>query len=57
MGSGNLRADPRGAMRDDRIEEADDVNAFLEHAGGELLRFGRVANHDRHDRMCAWFDR
>src|SRR5260370_31972120 len=31
-----LNANARGAMRDDGIEKADHVNAFLEHARGEL---------------------
>src|SRR5207237_5863327 len=38
-------------------EEADHVNAFLKHAGGELLRFGGVADHDRDDRMNTGLDR
>ena len=49
----DLRADARGAVRHDRIEKADDVNAFLQHARGEFLRFRGVADHDRDDRMRA----
>jgi hypothetical protein len=33
----NLRADACGAVRNDRIEKADHVNAFLQHARSELL--------------------
>src|SRR5260370_38029509 len=56
MRSRDLRADPRGAMRHDRIEEANDINAFLQHPRRELLRFSGVADHDRHNRMCAGLD-
>ena len=37
MRGGDLCANTRGAMRHDRIKEADDVNTFLQHARGELL--------------------
>ena len=37
MRGGDLRADARGAVRHDRIKEADHVNAFLQHARSELL--------------------
>ena len=37
MRGGNLRADARGAMRHDRIEKANHVDALLQHARGELL--------------------
>ncbi len=37
MRCGYLCANTRGAVRHDRIEESDDVNAFLQHARGELL--------------------
>jgi len=37
MRGGDLRADAGGAMWNDRIKEADHVNAFLQHARGELL--------------------
>ena len=57
MRGGDLRADARCAVRHDRIKEADHVNAFLQHARGELLRFRRVADHDRDDRMRAGLDR
>src|SRR5262249_54862823 len=57
MRGGYLRANTRGAMWNDRIEEPDDINAFLQHARGELLRFRRVADHDRDDRMHTGFDR
>src|SRR3954466_16142963 len=57
MGGGNLGANAGGSMRDYRIEKTDDVNAFLQHAGGESLREGSVAEHDGNDRVCAGFDR
>ena len=57
MRGGDLCANTRGAMRNDRIKKADDVNAFLQHARGELLRLRRVANHDRNDRMHPGLDR
>ena len=57
MRGGDLRADTRGAVWNDRIKEADHVNAFLQHARGELLRLRCVANHDRDDRMHAGLDR
>ena len=57
MRGGDLRADACGAMWNNRIKEADHVNAFLQHARGELLRFRSVANHDGDDRMHAGFDR
>ncbi len=37
MRGGDLRADACGAMWNNRIKEADHVNAFLQHAGSELL--------------------
>jgi hypothetical protein len=37
MRGGDLRADARGAVWNDRIKEADHVNSFLQHARGELL--------------------
>src|SRR5260370_41454039 len=37
MRGADLGADTRSAVRDHRIEKADYVNAFLEHARGELL--------------------
>ena len=37
MGCGDLRADTRGAMWNNRVKEADHVNSFLQHARGELL--------------------
>jgi hypothetical protein len=43
-------------MRDHWIEEADDINAFLKHAGGEFLGKGGVAEHDWDDRMGPGFD-
>ena len=57
MCGGDLRADARGAMWNDRIKETNHVNAFLQHASGELLRFCSVADHDRDDRMHAGLDR
>src|ERR1700745_3643537 len=56
MRGGNLRADACGAMWNDRIKEADHIDAFLEHARGEFLRFGSIANHDRDDRMHPGLD-
>ena len=57
MGRRSLGADPGFSVRDDRIEKPDDVNALVEHAGGKLLRKGRIAEHDRNNRMGAGFDR
>jgi len=37
MRGGHLRADARGAVWNDRIKEANHVNAFLQHARSELL--------------------
>ena len=37
MRGGDLRADARGAVRHDRIEKANHVDALLQHARGELL--------------------
>src|SRR5512132_2149722 len=56
MRGGNLRADACGAMWNDRIKEADDVDTFLQHARGELLRLGRIADHDGDDRMYPGLD-
>src|SRR4029077_2299995 len=52
----HLNANTRGAVRDDRIEKANHVNTFLEHAGRELLRLRRVADHDRDNWMNARLD-
>ena len=57
MRCGYLCANARGAVWNDRIEEADHVNALLQHVGGELLRFRRGADHDRDDRMHAGLNR
>src|SRR6267154_4751614 len=46
MRGGDLRAHARGANWNNRIKETDHVDTFLQHAGGELLRFRCVANHD-----------
>src|SRR5437899_10295633 len=52
----DLRANARGALRYDRIEKANYVNAFLQHARSELLRLRCVANHDWDDRMHSRLD-
>ena len=57
MRSGDLRANACGAMWNNRIKEADHVNAFLQHARGELLRFRCVTDHDGDDWMHAGLDR
>src|SRR4030095_2674148 len=56
MRSGNLRANACGAVRNDRIEEADHVDAFLQHARGEFLRLCRVADHYWNNWMHAGLD-
>ena len=53
----HLCADTCRAMRNDRVEKADDINAFLEHARSELLRFRCVTDHDRDDWMHSGLDR
>ena len=53
----DLRPNARGAVRHHRIEKADHVDAFLEHARREFLRKRGVAQHDRNDRVRAGFDR
>src|SRR5215467_10403692 len=57
MRGGDLCANAGGTMWNDRIEEPDDVNAFLQHTRGEHLRLRGVADHDWDDRMHAGFDR
>src|SRR5450432_1826879 len=49
---GHLRADARLALRHDRVAEPDDVDAFLQHALGELPGELRVAEHDGDDRVA-----
>ena len=56
MGRADLDTNSGRAVRHYRIKEANDVDAFLEHAGGKLLRFRCVANHDRDDGMNARFN-
>ena len=51
MTGGDLRADAVAALRDDRIAEADDIDALLEHPAREFLRRARIVEHDRNDRM------
>src|SRR5215472_12320645 len=57
MRSRHLRPDACGTVWHDRIEEADHVNAFLQHPRSELLRLCRVANHYGNDWMDTGFDR
>src|SRR5262249_21379164 len=52
-----LRPHPRRTMWNYRIKEADNVNPFLQHPGGELLRLGGIADHDWDDGMNSRFDR
>src|ERR1700722_12046399 len=49
----HLRADPRLAVRDDRIGEGDHVDALVLHALGELDRQRCFAEHDRDDGVLA----
>ena len=56
VGRAHLGADPGQALGDDREEEADHVDALLEHPGGEALGERGVAEHDRHDRVGAGLD-
>src|ERR1035438_318798 len=48
---------PRSAVGDNRVEEADHVDALLQHPRREALREGGVAEHDGHDRVRACLDR
>ena len=57
MRRAHLRPNARCAMWYYGIEEANDVNAFLQHAGSKLLRLGGVANHNWNDWMDSSFDR
>jgi hypothetical protein len=57
MRGGNLGAHARGAVRHDRIEEPNHINALLEHAAGEFLRQRGVAQHDRNNGMRSRLDR
>src|SRR5207237_9224854 len=52
----DLSANAGGAMRHPRIKEADCVDTFRQHAGGELLRPGGIADHDWHDWMNSRFN-
>jgi len=56
VGGADLGADAGGALRDDGIKKADDVDAFFEHAGGEFLGERGVAEHHGHDGMRAGFE-
>src|SRR2546430_1961226 len=56
MGGGDLNADAGFAFGNDGVREPDDVNAFGEHGIGELRGQGRVADHDRRDRVRAGQD-
>ena len=56
MRSRDLCANTRRAVRNDGIEKADDINAFLQHSRSELLRFGGVADHDGNNRMYTGLD-
>lgn len=56
MGSAYLRADARGALRDHRIKEAHNVDAFFQHARSELLGERGVAQHHGHDGVSAGLD-
>lgn len=53
VAGGQLHADAGGALRDHGVGEADDVDAFVEHFGGELRGEAGVAEHDRDDRVDA----
>ena len=55
MCGGNLGADARLALRHDRIAEADDVNAFLQHRVGKFSGQRGVAEHHGTNRMCAGY--
>src|SRR5204863_4371026 len=57
MRSGHLRANTRSAVRHDRIEKPDHINAFLQHSRSELLRLGCIADHNGDDRMHTGLDR
>ena len=57
MRRAHLRPNARCTMWDYGIEKADDVNAFLQHAGGKLLRLGGIANHNWNDWMDPRFYR
>src|SRR5512146_170200 len=50
---GHLDADPRGALRYDRVAEAGDEDALLEQALREADRERGLADDDRHDRALA----
>mmetsp|Transcript_49423 Transcript_49423/g.122833 ORF Transcript_49423/g.122833 Transcript_49423/m.122833 type:complete len:400 (+) Transcript_49423:187-1386(+) len=51
MRRGDLRADARGAERDDWVAEANHVDTCGEHFVGELDGEARVAEHHRDDRV------
>ena len=53
MGGAHLGADAGLALGDDGVEEADDVDAFVEQGAGELLGELCVVQHDRDNRMIA----
>src|SRR5438270_14001564 len=53
----HLRPHSRGAMRHYRIEEANNVNAFLQHAGRKLLRLCGIADHNWNDWMNSGLNR
>ena len=44
------------ALGNDREEEADRVDSFVEEVAGEILRQFGVVEHDRHDRALPFFD-
>src|SRR5450759_3195256 len=51
-----LRPDAGLPLRDDREEEADDVDPFREEVARDVLRELRVVEHDRDDRALAGLD-
>lgn len=57
MRGARLGANASGAWWDDGVEEGDDVDAAIEHAGGKFLREARVADHDGDDRVKAFLYR
>src|SRR5436190_7066070 len=56
MRRAHLRPNARGAVRHYGIEKANDVNAFLQHAGGKFLRFSGIPDHNWDDWMDSRFD-
>ena len=49
----DLRADPGFPLRDDRIGEGDDVDAFVHHPSGHFPGGLFIIKHNRYDRMHA----